>query len=218
MSVTNSSVYQQKGNNTETSSCPLDGVHGQCSIINGDKDVGSITCSAYYCFQQIERAGMQMMNLFIRLSFATCFYIDVLQLQKTFQRFCTSVKEEYKSEIDEILQRYDYNQKRKQALVGTVVSTKCIKSLVVRIVHKKYVPKYNSYVNVQKRIMAHDENGMGKLGDLVRIVPSRPHSRKKRHEIIDVVRRPKTAMTSDGVELTSAGNVKKLNSKLNLGR
>jgi small subunit ribosomal protein S17 len=159
-----------------------------------------------------------MMNLFIRLSFATCFYIDVLQLQKTFQRFCTSVKEEYKSEIDEILQRYDYNQKRKQALVGTVVSTKCIKSLVVRIVHKKYVPKYNSYVNVQKRIMAHDENGMGKLGDLVRIVPSRPHSRKKRHEIIDVVRRPKTAMTSDGVELTSAGNVKKLNSKLNLGR
>ena len=36
--------------------------------------------------------------------------------------------------------------------------------------------------------MAHDENETGNVGDIVRIVPCRPVSKKKRHALIDVIR------------------------------
>lgn len=133
----------------------------------------------------------------------------MLQQQKSSQRFCSTIDAEYKSEIAEILKRYDDNKARKQALVGTVVSTKCQKSITVRVVHKKLVPKYNKFVSVQRRIMAHDEQGLGKMGDLVRIVPCRPMSRKKRHALIDIVLRPKSVVTEDGTVLSSGGNVSK---------
>ena len=94
-------------------------------------------------------------------------------------------------------------------MIGTIVSTKCAKSVTVRVIHQKLVPKYDRMINVQKKIMAHDEEGLGKLGDLVRIVPCRPMSRKKRHKLKDIVQRPQSFVTDDGYVLTSKGNLSK---------
>ena len=79
--------------------------------------------------------------------------------------------------------------KRKQSMIGTVVSTKCKKSVTVQVVRKVYVPKYNSYRRKMRKVMAHDEEELGRLGDVVRIVPCRPMSRKKRHSILDFIRK-----------------------------
>jgi small subunit ribosomal protein S17 len=82
---------------------------------------------------------------------------------------------------------------RKQSLIGTVVSTKCSKSISVRVEHRKLNKKYNVYYSVHRKIMAHDEEEKAKMGDIVRIVPCRPMSRKKRHKLMDIIRRPKYA-------------------------
>jgi small subunit ribosomal protein S17 len=104
-----------------------------------------------------------------------------------------SVEAEYKTEISDILAGYEEKKKRRQAMIGTVVSVKCSKSIVVRVPRDKFNSKYNKTIQVHKRIMAHDQDETGQLGDLVRIVPCRPVSRKKRHSLIDIIRRPMSA-------------------------
>lgn len=123
--------------------------------------------------------------------------------------FSTNIEEEYKTEIDEIYKGYEHKKERRQALVGTIVSTKCEKTIVVRVIHQKFVSKYDHFVNVQRRIMAHDQDCKGQLGDLVRIIPCRPVSKKKRHSLIDIVKRPKQVVTEGGIVLSAGGNVSK---------
>ena len=114
-----------------------------------------------------------------------------------------SIEAEYQKEIDNILKSYTFRSERKQALVGKVVSTKCLKSINVLVSHMKYVPKYDKLVRRHRKIMAHDENSTGEMGDLVRIVPSRPMSAKKRHILRDIIRKaPKLDLSrpSTGIE------------------
>ncbi|MCY3575471.1 MAG: 30S ribosomal protein S17 [Chloroflexi bacterium] len=68
------------------------------------------------------------------------------------------------------------NRKR---LVGTVVSDKMQKTVVVAIENRKMHPVYHKVVTSTKKVMAHDETGAG-VGALVRIVQSRPISKRKR--------------------------------------
>ncbi len=68
------------------------------------------------------------------------------------------------------------NRKR---LVGTVVSDKMDKTVVVAIENRKMHPVYHKVVSSTKKVMAHDETGAG-VGALVRIVQSRPISKRKR--------------------------------------
>ena len=74
-------------------------------------------------------------------------------------------------------------------MVGTVVSTKCSKSITVQVIRSKFIPKYHARINVRRKVMAHDEEEIGNVGDVVRIVPCRPMSRKKRHKLMDIIRR-----------------------------
>ena len=94
---------------------------------------------------------------------------------------------EYKKEIDDILTDYDERKKRRQSMIGRVVSTKCAKSISVLVAHQKFFPKYNKYISRHKKVMAHDENEICEMGDTVRIVPCRPMSKMKRHMIIDIL-------------------------------
>jgi small subunit ribosomal protein S17 len=100
--------------------------------------------------------------------------------------------EEYKKEVQDILDDYDERAKRKQSLVGIVTSTKNTKTITIEIENRYFYPKYNKYISRHKKIMAHDEEELGKDGDLVRIVPCRPKSRRKRHSLIDIIRRAET--------------------------
>jgi small subunit ribosomal protein S17 len=96
---------------------------------------------------------------------------------------------DYLKEVSDILSDYEERKKRKQSLIGTVVSTSNTKTISVQVTRQKFFPKYNKVLNARKKIMAHDEDEIGDLGDTVRIVPCRPMSKMKRHKIIDIVKK-----------------------------
>jgi small subunit ribosomal protein S17 len=72
-------------------------------------------------------------------------------------------------------------------MVGTVTSTKNEKSITVTVTRQKLVKKYRKWINRRKRFMAHDEEELANVGDLVRIVPCISKSRKKKHTLIDII-------------------------------
>ncbi len=80
------------------------------------------------------------------------------------------------------------NRKR---LVGTVVSDKMQKTVVVAIENRKMHPVYHKVVKSTKKVMAHDETGAG-IGALVRIVQSRPISKRKRWVVEAVLEAPES--------------------------
>lgn len=97
------------------------------------------------------------------------------------------VENEYKTEIEDILKKRALKVETKQFLVGKVVSTKCKKSITVQVINRKYYYKYNGFCTFQRKVMAHDEEEIGKVGDFVRIVPCRPMSRRKRHKLFEIL-------------------------------
>jgi small subunit ribosomal protein S17 len=64
--------------------------------------------------------------------------------------------------------------------IGTVVSDKMDKTVVVEIVTLKTHPVYRKKYKSSKRYKAHDEKNEFKIGDKVAIVECRPMSRDKR--------------------------------------
>ena len=70
---------------------------------------------------------------------------------------------------------------------GRVVSDKMDKTVVVQIVDRKGHPLYKKVVRHRVRFKAHDEGNECKLGDLVRIMETRPLSRDKRWRVVEVV-------------------------------
>lgn len=75
--------------------------------------------------------------------------------------------------------------------VGTVVSDKMDKTIVVAIRTKKKHPLYGKTVNYTNKIKAHDENNECGVGDTVRIMETRPLSKDKRWRLVEVVEKAK---------------------------
>lgn len=71
-------------------------------------------------------------------------------------------------------------QKARRHLVGTVVSAKMAKTVVVRIERTVQHPKYGKTYAVSKKYKVHDPEGKAKVGDLVEIEETRPISSEKR--------------------------------------
>ncbi|MCY4021158.1 MAG: 30S ribosomal protein S17 [Chloroflexi bacterium] len=78
---------------------------------------------------------------------------------------------------------------RRKRMVGTVVSDKMQKTVVVAIENRKMHPIYRKVVTSTKKVMAHDETGAG-IGAVVRIVQSRPISKRKRWVVESVLEQP----------------------------
>lgn len=74
---------------------------------------------------------------------------------------------------------------------GKVVSNKMEKSIVVAVARKVKHPIYGKFVNKTKRFMAHDENNEAGEGDIVRIMETRPLSKRKRWRLLEVVEKAK---------------------------
>jgi small subunit ribosomal protein S17 len=71
--------------------------------------------------------------------------------------------------------------------VGLVVSDKMEKTVVVAIENRAPHPKYRKIVVRTKRYKVHDEENKCKVGDRVRIQETRPLSRTKRWEVVDIL-------------------------------
>ena len=76
----------------------------------------------------------------------------------------------------------------RRTLVGTVVSDKMDKTVVVRVERLVQDPRYKKFIRRYSRFMAHDETG-AKRGDRVRIQETRPLSKNKRWRVVEVVER-----------------------------
>ncbi len=78
-------------------------------------------------------------------------------------------------------------QRQRRVVLGTVVSDKMEKTIVVQVQRRFKHPRYRKYVSERVRYKAHDENNEAKTGDTVRIVSCRPLSRDKRWMLQTVV-------------------------------
>ena len=77
----------------------------------------------------------------------------------------------------------------RKRLVGSVVSDKMDKTVVVRVEHLVRHPRYGKVLRRAKKYKAHDEGNLCRVGDVVRIVESRPLSRQKRWAVEKVLKR-----------------------------
>jgi ribosomal protein uS17 len=76
-----------------------------------------------------------------------------------------------------------------QVLTGEVVSAgKAAKSVVIRVDRKVPHPKYMKRVTLSKKYMAHDEEEVCKVGDLVEITACRPLSARKRFTVSTILK------------------------------
>lgn len=73
--------------------------------------------------------------------------------------------------------------------VGTVVSDKMDKSILVRVDRKVPHPLYKKYVTRSNKFVAHDEEETCRVGDKVKIVETRPMSKRKRWRLMEIVQR-----------------------------
>lgn len=71
--------------------------------------------------------------------------------------------------------------------VGTVVSDKMQKTVVVAVENRSAHPKYGKIVVKTKRYKAHDEENKCKEGDRVRILETRPLSKTKRWVVAEIL-------------------------------
>ncbi|WP_420382378.1 30S ribosomal protein S17 [Novosphingobium sp.] len=81
----------------------------------------------------------------------------------------------------------------KRILVGTVVSDKNEKTVVVKVERKVKHPLYGKIIRRSKKYHAHDEDNSFKLGETVRIEETAPMSKLKTWKVIERVLAGKTA-------------------------
>jgi small subunit ribosomal protein S17 len=76
-----------------------------------------------------------------------------------------------------------------RTLTGRVVSSKMQKTITVAVERLVKHPKYGKYVRRTTKLLAHDENGEGREGDLVDIAECRRLSARKAWRLVRVVKR-----------------------------
>ena len=71
---------------------------------------------------------------------------------------------------------------------GTVVSDKMDKTVVVAIEDRVAHPLYKKIVKRTYKLKAHDENNACHIGDMVKVMETRPLSKDKRWRVVEIVR------------------------------
>lgn len=101
-----------------------------------------------------------------------------------------------KAEVNTVTERHPMHRRRE--MVGTVVSTKMQKTIVVRIDRQVKHALYSKYVLRSRRFKAHDEKNDAKEGDVVLLVEGRSMSKEKRWALKEIIRRnPAQAVLAD---------------------
>jgi small subunit ribosomal protein S17 len=80
---------------------------------------------------------------------------------------------------------------RRKERRGIVVSDAMDKTVVVRVDIVKAHPKYKKMLRRSIRLHAHDEENSSKVGDIVRLVETRPLSATKRWRVVEILEKAK---------------------------
>ncbi len=81
----------------------------------------------------------------------------------------------------------DKQQPRKTIKVGVVVSANAKKTVAVLVERPVRHPLYKKIIKKKKKFLAHDEYEKCKVGDTVRIIETRPLSKRKRWRVQEIV-------------------------------
>ena len=83
------------------------------------------------------------------------------------------------------------NRNLRKVRVGKVVSDKMDKSITVSVERRVKHPIYGKFVKKTTKFVAHDEENQCGVGDTVRIMETRPLSKRKRWRLVEVVEKAK---------------------------
>ncbi|MEK6757034.1 MAG: 30S ribosomal protein S17 [Bacteroidota bacterium] len=75
--------------------------------------------------------------------------------------------------------------------VGKVISNKMQKSIVVSLERKVPHPLYKKYYKRTSTLMAHDEKQEASIGDIVKVMETRPLSKRKRWRLVEIIEKAK---------------------------
>ncbi len=78
-------------------------------------------------------------------------------------------------------------ESKRTELIGKVVSASNDKTITVLVETYKNHPLYKKRVKSSKKYAAHDEKNIAKVGDTVRLLSTRPLSKTKRYELVEVL-------------------------------
>lgn len=77
--------------------------------------------------------------------------------------------------------------KVKRTLQGRIISNKMDKTIVVKVDRKVKHPLYGKYITRSTKIHAHDENNSCQIGDTVIVAETRPISKTKSWQLVEIV-------------------------------
>lgn len=77
-------------------------------------------------------------------------------------------------------------ERKRKTMTGRVVSSKMDKTVVVQVETRRRHPLYKKTIRKTTNFKAHDENNECGLGDVVRILETRPLSRDKRWRVVEI--------------------------------
>jgi small subunit ribosomal protein S17 len=80
-------------------------------------------------------------------------------------------------------------RERKRVLVGRVLSNRMDKTVIVMVERKKRHPLYGKVLAMRKKYKAHDAENSCQIGDVVKMIESRPLSREKRWVVTEILER-----------------------------
>lgn len=80
---------------------------------------------------------------------------------------------------------------RRKEFIGEVVSDKMQKTIIVRVVRNEPHPLYKKPVKRFSKFAVHDERQEARIGDIVRIMETRPLSRTKRWRLVEIIQKAK---------------------------
>jgi len=75
--------------------------------------------------------------------------------------------------------------------VGKVVSNKMDKSCVITVERKVKHPMYGKFMTKTTKLMVHDETNQVGIGDMIRVMETRPLSKNKRWRLVEILEKAK---------------------------
>jgi small subunit ribosomal protein S17 len=82
-------------------------------------------------------------------------------------------------------------RKERKQRTGRVVSNRMDKSITVAVDRQIKHPIYGKFITKTTKYMAHDENNEASIGDIVKIMETRPLSKRKRWRLIEILEKAK---------------------------
>ena len=85
------------------------------------------------------------------------------------------------------------SETKRTELIGKVVSATNDKTITVLVETYRNHPLYKKRVKYSKKYAAHDEKNIAKVGDIVRLLSTRPLSKTKRYELVEILTKSQEA-------------------------